>query len=166
MALMPDHRLDYVTSFTDRAGRRRYYHFRYRHEKFKLPGKPGEAAFHEAYARYLAAAESGALGRDENLVYLKGSIGWVIEKFIASDVGFKKLKAGTATTADMCVMVISVLWKFAIEFCHLELGHNPALGVARVHTERKSHEPWPDHVIAKALAARSLFALVHWATRR
>ena len=193
MALMPDHRLDYVTSFTDRAGRRRYYYFRYRHEKFKLPGKPGEAAFHEAYARYLAAAESGALGRDENLVYLKGSIGWVIEKFIASDVGFKKLKAGTqrnyrrwldtikaevgrfqikdltpvavramrdsvkiksaATTADMCVMVISVLWKFAIEFCHLELGHNPAIGVARVHTERKSHEPWPDHVIAKALAA-------------
>lgn len=48
------------------------------------------------------------------------------------------------STADSCVMLISVLWRFAIEFCQLELGHNPALGVARVHTEKKPREAWPD----------------------
>jgi integrase len=185
-------KLKYVTSFKDRHGKRWFY-FRYRHKKYKLPGRPGEAAFHDAYARLLAALESGAIGRDENLAYLKGSIGWVIEKFIASDVGLKKLKPGTQrnyrrwldkikaevgrfqikdlspvavramrdsirvksapTTADMCVMVVSVLWQFAIEFCQLPLGHNPAHGVARVHTDRKSHKPWPDHVVDKALTA-------------
>jgi hypothetical protein len=50
-------------------------------------------------------------------------------------------------------MVVSVLWQFAIEFCHLPLGHNPAHGVARVHTEKKSHKPWPGHVIDKAVIA-------------
>lgn len=183
-------RLDYVTSFTDRHGKRRFY-FRYRHQKHKLPGKPGDAAFHETYARYLAAIESGVFGRNENLAYLKGSIGWVIERFLSSDAGFKKLKPGSQrnyrrwldtikaevgrfqikdltpvavramrdsikvklapTTADSCVMVVSVLWKFAIEFCHLELGHNPALGVARVHTDKKSREAWPDDVVTKML---------------
>ncbi len=128
------------------------------------------------------------LGRNENLVYLNGSIGWVIERFLSSDVGFKKLKPGTQrnyrrwldtiraeagrfqikdltpvavramrnsikvelapTTADSCVMVLSVLWKFAIEFCHLE-----QLGVARIHTDKKSRESWPDHVVTKALAS-------------
>src|SRR5262249_27732046 len=73
-------RLDYVTSFRDRHGKWRFF-FRYRGQKFKLPGKPGDAAFHETYARHLAGVESGELGRNENLVYLKGSIGWVIEKF-------------------------------------------------------------------------------------
>jgi hypothetical protein len=87
-------KLKYVTSFKDRHGRWWFY-FRYHHKKYKLPGKPGEAAFHDAYARFLAALESGAIGRDENLAYLKGSIGWVIERFLASDVGFKKLKHGT-----------------------------------------------------------------------
>src|SRR5262249_10461285 len=118
--------------------------------------------------------------------------GWVIEKFLASNAGLKKLKSGTqrnyrrcldvvkaevgrfqmndltppavrkirdsvrikfaATTADMCVVSISVLWKFAIEFCQLPLGHNPAHGVARVHTEKKSRQPWPDDVVTKMLA--------------
>lgn len=64
------------------------------------------------------------------------------------------IKIKTApTTADACVMVVSVLWKFASEFCQLPLDHNPAHGVARVHTDGKSHEPWPDDVIDKLLAA-------------
>src|SRR5262249_11753251 len=182
----------YLTSFKDRHGKRGFY-FRYRRKKFKLRGKPGDAAFHEDYAQYLLAVERGTLGRDENLAYLKGSIGWVIERFITSDVGFGKLKPGSqrnyrrcldmikaevgrfqikdltpnavramrdgikvkfaSTTADMCVIVVSVLWKFAIEFCQQPLGHNPAHGVARVHTEKKSREPWPDHVVMKMLAA-------------
>ena len=182
--------LKYVTSFKDRHNKRRFY-FRYRGQKFKLPGKTNSAEFMASYARYLAAAESGELGR-KDLGYLKGSIGWVIERFLASDMGFGKLKPGSqrnyrrwldtikaevgrfqigdlspaavramrdsikiktaTTTADACVMVVSVLWKFASEFCQLPLGHNPAHGVARVHTDRKSHEPWPDDVIDKLLA--------------
>ena len=60
---MTDNFRKYVTSFRDRHGKRRYY-FRYRQQKFKLPGKPGSVEYHEAYARYLADAKSGALGRD------------------------------------------------------------------------------------------------------
>jgi integrase len=184
-------RLKFVTSFKDRHNKRRFY-FRYRGQKFKLPGKLGSSEFMATYAQYLAGIESGALGR-EGLGYLKGSIGWVIEKFLASDVGFRKLRPGSqrnyrrwldtikaevgqfqidnltpaavramrdsikiksaATSADACVMVVSVLWKFATEFCQLPLGHNPAHGVARVHTDKKSHQPWPDHVVDKALTA-------------
>jgi len=184
-------KLKYVTSFKDRHGKRRFF-FRYRGQKFKLPGKPGSSEFMATYARYLTAAEKGELGRTD-LGYLKVSIGWVVEKFLASDVGFGKLKPGTqrnyrrwldtikaevgrfqisdlspvavramrdsikiksaATTADMCVMVVSVLWTFAIEFCQLPLGHNPALGVARVHTNKTSREAWPDHVVTKLLAS-------------
>lgn len=184
-------KLKFVTAFKDRHGRWWHY-FRFRGQQFKLPGKPGSAEYMAAYARYLAAAESGTLGR-KDLGYLKGSIGWGIEKFLVSDVGFRKLRPGTqrnyrrwlvtikaeigqfqfhdltpigvramrdgikvksaATTADACVMVASVLWQFAIEFCQLPLGHNPAHGVARVHTEKKSHQPWPDHVVNKALVA-------------
>ena len=85
--------LKYLTSFKDRHNKRRYY-FRYHGQKFKLPGKVGSVEFHEAYAAYLAKVEGGTLGRNE-LGYLKGSIGWVIESFLASDVGFGKLKPGT-----------------------------------------------------------------------
>jgi integrase len=86
-------RLDYVTSFRDRHGKRRFY-FRYRHTKFKLPGKPGEAVFHDAYARYLAGVESGALGRG-NVAFINGTIGWVIEKYIAHEHGLLKHSAST-----------------------------------------------------------------------
>jgi integrase len=47
MAFATTDNLKYVTSFRDRHGKRRFY-FRYRHQKFKLPGKPGEAAFHDS----------------------------------------------------------------------------------------------------------------------
>ena len=86
-------RLKFVTSFKDRHNKRRFY-FRYRGQKFKLPGKLGSSEFMATYAQYLAGIESGALGR-ESLGFLKGSIGWVIEKFLASDVGFRKLRPGS-----------------------------------------------------------------------
>ena len=56
------------------------------------------------------------------------------------------------TTADMCVMVVSVLWEFAIEFCRCPSAQ-PAHGVAGVHTDRKSHKPWPADVVGRALMA-------------
>jgi hypothetical protein len=80
MGSAPNDKLKYVTSFKDRHGKRRFY-FRYRQEKFKLPGKPGDAAFHEAYARYLNAMQDGSLGRN-NVTFINGTIGWVIEKYL------------------------------------------------------------------------------------
>jgi hypothetical protein len=85
--------LKYVTSFRDRHGRRRFY-FRYRHQKFKLPGEPGEPKFHEAYARRLAAAQDGSLGRN-NVAFINGTIGWVIEKYLAHDHGLLKHSEST-----------------------------------------------------------------------
>ena len=86
-------RLDYVTSFRDRHGKRRFY-FRYRHQKHKLPGKPGDAAFHETYARYLTAVQDGSLGRN-NVTFINGTIGWVIEKYLAHDHGLLKHSENT-----------------------------------------------------------------------
>jgi hypothetical protein len=85
--------LAYVTSFKDRHGRRRFY-FRYRHQKYKLPGKPGDAAFHEAYARYLNAIQDGSLGRN-NVTFINGTIGWVIEKYLVHDHGLLKHSENT-----------------------------------------------------------------------
>jgi hypothetical protein len=85
--------LKFVTSFKDRHGRRRYY-FRYRGQKFKLPSQPGSAQFIAAYARYLADAESGVLGRG-NVVFIAGSIGALIEKYLAHQHGL--LKHATST---------------------------------------------------------------------
>ena len=57
MALATSDNLKYITSFKDRHGKRRFY-FRYHHQKFKLPEKPGDAAFHDSYARYLTAVKA------------------------------------------------------------------------------------------------------------
>ena len=86
-------KLKYVTGFRDRHKKRRYY-FRYRGQKFKLPGRPGSAEFMATYARYLAAAESGALGRN-NLVFINGTIGWVIEKYLGHERGLIQHKPST-----------------------------------------------------------------------
>src|SRR5512139_2553068 len=202
-------RLDYVTSFKDRHGRRRYY-FRYRHTKFKLPGKPGEASFHDAYARYLAAAENGSLGRN-NVAFINGTIGWVIEKYLVHDLGLVQHKPSTqrvyrlycdivkrevgqfkindltpvavramrasiakkhkTSVADMCVMIISALWKFAIEHEQLPLGHNPAVGIFKLHKQKRITKRWSPEVFAKIDAAASaplrlgIYLLLHTAQR-
>lgn len=46
------------------------------------------------YARYLAAAESGALGRS-NVVFINGTIGWVIEKYLAHEHGVSTSQSGS-----------------------------------------------------------------------
>ena len=93
MGSAPNDKLKFVTSFRDRHGRWWFY-FRYRHKKHKLPGKPGEAAFHDAYARLLAAVESGTLGRD-NVAFIHGTIGWVIEKYLPHEQGLLKHAGST-----------------------------------------------------------------------
>lgn len=184
---MTDNFRKYVTSFRDRHGKRRYY-FRYRQQKFKLPGKPGSVEYHEAYARYLADAKSGALGRD-NVVFINGTIGWVIEKYLGHEHGMKQHKPSTqrnyrlycdivkretgqfkiidltpvavramrdaiakmhkASVADMCVTMVSTLWKFAIEHEQMALGHNPAVGIFKLHKQKKLTKRWSIEIIER-----------------
>src|SRR5262245_12903612 len=89
---MSNANLKYVTSFKDRHGKRRYF-FRANGKKYPLQGQPGEPEFHSVYANLLAKREANALGRAEPL-FLKGSIGAVIEAFLASDQ-FTDLAAST-----------------------------------------------------------------------
>src|SRR5215470_14796235 len=146
-------KLKYVTAFRDRHGSWWHY-FRYRGQKFKLPGKPGSAEYMAAYARFLEMKESGTLGRN-NVVFINGTIGWVIEKYLVHEYGLLQHKPSTqrayrlycdtvkreigqfkindltpvavramrdsiakmhkTSVADMCVTMVSTLWKFAIE---------------------------------------------------
>lgn len=202
-------KLKYVTSFKDRHNKRWFY-FRYRGQKFKLPGKPASAEFMATYARYLAAAESGALGRS-NVVFINGTIGWVIEKYLAHEHGLFQHKPSTqrnyrlycdivkreigqfkiidltpvavramrdsiatkhkASVADMCVMMVSTLWKFAIEHERLPLGHNPAVGIFKLHKQKKMTKRWSAEVIEKFNVAATptvrlgLFLLLYTAQR-
>ena len=201
--------LKYVTSFKDRHNKRRYY-FRYHGQKFKLPGKVGSVEFHEAYTRYLADAKTGALGRD-NVVFINGTIGWVIEKYLGHGHGATQHKPSTqrnyrlycdivkreigqfkiidltpvavramrdsiavkhkSSVADMCVMMVSALWKFAIEHERLPLGHNPAVGIFKLHKQKKLTKRWAVETIEKFSTAATptvrlgLFLLLYTAQR-
>jgi integrase len=57
--------------------------------------------------------------------------------------------AGELSTsfADMAARMVSLLWKFGGEFCDLDLGASPALGIAKVHVGSDGHQPWPQHVL-------------------
>jgi integrase len=184
-------KLRYVTDFNDRH-KKRWYYFRYRGQKFKLPGKLGSSEFMAAYARYLAAVESGELGRN-NLIFINGTIGWVIEKYLAHDQGLLKHSASTqqnyrffcdilkreigqfkiadltpvavravrdsvnvkhkTSVADLCVTIVSALWKFAIDHQRLPLGHNPARGISKLHKKKRITKRWSQEVIDKFDAA-------------
>jgi hypothetical protein len=65
--------------------------FAQRGRKHPLAGEPGSVEFHSAYTRLLAELEAKTLGRRET-AYIKGTIGWVIEKYLAADQ-FTKEKA-------------------------------------------------------------------------
>lgn len=183
--------LKYVTSWKDRHGKRRYF-FRAHGNKYKLVGQPGTVEFHTAYAHYLADLKANTLGRRET-AYIKGTIGWVIEQYLASQQFREKAKntqpnyrrvldtlkgklgaariadlqpnhirvvrdeiaKSSTATADMASMLLGVLWDHAAEFCHIELGVNPARDVRKVHSDRNPHEPWPTEVIEAFLGKAS-----------
>src|SRR3974390_1839335 len=186
-------KLKYVTKFRDRHGSWWHY-FRYRGQKFKLPGKPESADYLAAYARYL---ESAAIGRN-NFAFLPGSIGNVIEKYLAHGLGLLQHKTATqrayrlycdivkaevgqfkiadltpvavralrnavavkhkASVADMCVMICSALWKFAIDQLNLPLGHNPARGISKLHKQKRLTKRWSPDVIERFNAAANAIA--------
>lgn len=106
-------KLKYVTKFRDRHGSWWQY-FRYRGQKFKLPGKPTSAEFMAAYARYLESAESGALGRN-NVTFLPGTIGNVIEKYLGHGLGLLQHKAATQRAYRLyCDIVKAEIGQFKI----------------------------------------------------
>lgn len=188
---MTDFNLDYLTSFKDRHGKRRYY-FRYRGQKFKLPRDPASAEFTATYARYKAQVENGTLGRD-NVVFIAGTIGRVIEEYLVHQHGLLKHAESSqrnyrlycdiikrevgqfrieditpvavrglrdsvnmkhkASVADMCVMMVSALWKFASEFLKMPLGHNPTKDVLKLHKKKRITQRWEQEIVDRFVAA-------------
>src|SRR5262245_49339889 len=79
---MTEVHIKYLHCFRDRHGHARYY-FRYRGQRWPIPA-PHEEGFAQAYEELKTKIKSQSLPPPKNLAYLKGSLGWVIERFIAS----------------------------------------------------------------------------------
>jgi integrase len=75
-------RLKYLHCFRDRHGRARYY-FRYRGQRWPIP-TPGTEGFATAYDGLLAHIKANPLTSRHNVEFMPGSLGWAIEKFLAS----------------------------------------------------------------------------------
>jgi integrase len=79
---MTEIRLKYLHSFCDRHGHARYY-FRYRGQRWSIPA-PGEEGFATTYDALLANIKNNPLPLPKNVAFMRGSLGWVIERFLAS----------------------------------------------------------------------------------
>lgn len=75
-------RLRYVHSFVDKTGRVRFY-FRYRGKRWPLPGEPGTAEFAASYDAL--RQECLATQAENNIVFGPGTLGAIIESYLASD---------------------------------------------------------------------------------
>jgi len=75
-------RLKYLHCFRDRHGRARHY-FRYRGQRWSIPA-PHTEGFANAYDGLLAQIKANSLPKGDNLQFMPGSLGWAIEKFLAS----------------------------------------------------------------------------------
>jgi integrase len=75
-------RLKYLHCFRDRHGRARYY-FRYRGQRWPIPA-PGTEGFATAYDALLAHIKANPFSTRHNIEFMPGSLGWAIEKFLAS----------------------------------------------------------------------------------
>ena len=73
-------RLKYLHSFTDRHGHVRFY-FRYRGNRWPLPA-PHEEGFATAYDALLTEIKANPTRLPQNVAFMRGSLGWVIEQFI------------------------------------------------------------------------------------
>jgi integrase len=75
-------RLKYLHCFPDRHGKARYY-FRYRGQQWPIPA-PGTQGFASAYDGLLAHIKANPFPKRDNVQFMPGSLGWAIEKFLAS----------------------------------------------------------------------------------
>lgn len=176
-------RLKYVHSFVDKTGKSRFY-FRYRGERWPHPDVPGSAEFSKRYdeLRVAHAARPVASGR---LAFGPGTLGWAIEKWVASkefeakasstQIRYRRMAdllrerygrgllsdlqewhvrvmrsdfMRSTSSADLAVILISMIWIFAKEVLALDLGPNPTRDIRKVHKKTYEHEPWPEAVIA------------------
>jgi integrase len=85
---MSEIRLKYLHSFCDRHG---HFYFRYRGNRWPLPA-PHEEGFATAYDALLARIKANAAG-PKNVAFLPGSLGWVIERFLASQAFENRARA-------------------------------------------------------------------------
>jgi integrase len=74
-------RLRYVHGFVDRTGRARFY-FRYRGQRWPLPGLLGSAEFGARYDELLR--RYAATNQANNVAFGPSTVGFIIEKYIAS----------------------------------------------------------------------------------
>jgi integrase len=81
-------RLKYLHCFIDRHGKPHCY-FRYRGQQWKLPA-PGAEGFASAYDAFLARIKANPLAIRHNIEFMPGSLGWAIEKFLASPLYNKR----------------------------------------------------------------------------
>ena len=81
-AKMTTVRLKYLHSFIDRFGHVRYY-FRYRGNRWPLPA-PHEEGFATAYDALLTQIKANPIAIKNNVAFMRGSLGWVIERFLVS----------------------------------------------------------------------------------
>jgi hypothetical protein len=79
---MTEVRLKYLYTFSDRHGHVRFY-FRYRGNRWPLPD-PHEEGFATAYDALLTEIKSNPIQLPKNLIFMRGSLGWVIERFLVS----------------------------------------------------------------------------------
>jgi len=79
---MTNVRLKYLHSFVDRHGHVRYY-FRYRGNRRPLPC-PHEEGFATAYDALLTEIKANPIVLKNNVAFMRGSLCWVIERFLAS----------------------------------------------------------------------------------
>jgi integrase len=75
-------RLKYVHAFVDKTGKTRFY-FRYRGERWPLPGLPGTVDFAKRYDE-LRAAHVTPRATSDTLAFAPGTLGWAIEKWLGS----------------------------------------------------------------------------------
>jgi integrase len=75
-------KLKYLHCFRDRHGGARYY-FRYRGQRWVLPA-PGTEGFATAYDALLKHIKANPFPKSNNVAFIPGSLGWAIEKFLAS----------------------------------------------------------------------------------
>src|SRR6478672_11581652 len=88
-------RLKYVHSFVDKTGRVRYY-FRYQGKRVKVPGQPGDAEFTAEYDALLRAIKAEQQQDENNVAFGPGTLGQVIETYLASDEFARKADSSKA----------------------------------------------------------------------
>jgi integrase len=173
-----------------------FYYFRPRGTKpIPLGSDYGSADFAFMHAQALQAFERGAPPvRQKRVEFLPASIGWFVERWVAS-AEFRGKKSGTQynyrkacdylrdelggglladmttkllneytarvqrahgnSAADLQTRIISLLWKFALDFPEFKPrgNSNPTIDAKKRYTVKRPHQPWPQDIQDKFVAA-------------